>query len=224
MRKDTINTRNKIIATAERLYADRGIEAVSLNEITREAEQKNKSALSYHFGDKDGLLQAIIAKHVGSVLEERTTLVAQLQSANNLTLETLTQSIVYSLASKLDDDNGGRYYLSILAQLISANRYDLLWEEMDYMTGNEAVMDLYAEFTADTPEELRMPRLMQACHMLFHSLAYIAKVVDSKQGVTSLKDNQRIVHVFTENLVDSLVAIARVRPSEATQFSMAEAV
>jgi len=49
MRKDTLLTRQKIIATAERLFAERGIDAVSLHEITRESGQKNKSALSSHF-------------------------------------------------------------------------------------------------------------------------------------------------------------------------------
>ena len=53
-------TRLNFIQTALKLYAERGIDAVSLNEITVAAGQKNRNALQYHFGDRNGLLQAMV--------------------------------------------------------------------------------------------------------------------------------------------------------------------
>jgi AcrR family transcriptional regulator len=41
-----------LISAAERLYAERGVDAVSMREITREAGQKNSSAFQYHFPSK----------------------------------------------------------------------------------------------------------------------------------------------------------------------------
>ena len=52
-----------LIAAAERLFAARGIDGVSLREINREAQQRNTTSLQYHFGDREGLLRAIMAKH-----------------------------------------------------------------------------------------------------------------------------------------------------------------
>ena len=45
-------TRQKIIDAAEALMAERGVEAVSINEIVKAAGQRNPSALNYHFGNK----------------------------------------------------------------------------------------------------------------------------------------------------------------------------
>jgi AcrR family transcriptional regulator len=53
----------ELMATAERLFAAEGIDAVSLRQITREAGQRNVMALQYHFGDREGLLVAVIDKH-----------------------------------------------------------------------------------------------------------------------------------------------------------------
>ncbi len=225
MRKDTIITRNKIISTAERLYAERGIDAVSLNEITREADQKNKSALSYHFGGKEGLLQAIIDKHAPGVLEAKDDLVAKLEAQpRQATLEDVSRIVVYSLASKLDDDDGGRYYLAILAQLAASNQLQPLFAGREYSAENDKVMQMIAGLTTDIPQELRASRLLQATSMLLHSLSYLARIIDKKPGVTSLKGHVRLNQVFIDNLVDSLVAIASVQPSQATQEALAQAV
>ena len=43
-RSDSLRTQAVLISTAERLFAERGLEAVSLSEINRDAGQRNKSA------------------------------------------------------------------------------------------------------------------------------------------------------------------------------------
>ena len=64
-------TRERFIGAAQQLYAERSIDSVSLNEITVAAGQKNRNALQYHFGNRDGLLQAIIDKHADRVFALR---------------------------------------------------------------------------------------------------------------------------------------------------------
>ena len=49
-----MDTRERLLLTAEKLLGERGINGVSLREITREAGQRNASALHYHFGSRDG--------------------------------------------------------------------------------------------------------------------------------------------------------------------------
>ncbi|MDG2325387.1 MAG: TetR family transcriptional regulator, partial [Halioglobus sp.] len=60
---NSAKTRDKLIDAAVSLYGNSSMDAVSLREIAVEAGQKNPNALQYHFGDRDGLLQAIIDKH-----------------------------------------------------------------------------------------------------------------------------------------------------------------
>ena len=48
VRKDTLATRKRIIDTAERLFAERGVESTSLLGVAKASGQKNRSALQYH--------------------------------------------------------------------------------------------------------------------------------------------------------------------------------
>ncbi len=52
-----------VVDSARDLFADRGIEGASLREIARVAGQANTSALQYHFGDRESLLDAVLKKH-----------------------------------------------------------------------------------------------------------------------------------------------------------------
>lgn len=63
-----------MISAAEELFAEWGIDGVSLREITAAAGARNASALNYHFGGRTGLLQALLAKHKPAVESRRHTL------------------------------------------------------------------------------------------------------------------------------------------------------
>ena len=66
-------TRQRILDTAERLWGERGVDAVSLREIRIAAGQRNSSALQFHFGGRDGLLRAVAERHLPrmAALQER---------------------------------------------------------------------------------------------------------------------------------------------------------
>jgi len=217
MRKDTLLTRQKIIATAERLFAEQGVDAASMNEITRKAGQRNKSALSYHFGSKESLLLAIIEKHESSILAQRNAYLDDLENRRAISIDSVVRAFVYPLAAKLDDADGGKYYLSILAQLASCPGMQLYRLRPDYIKRDERVMHLFRALTPDMPDELRLPRVMQISSLLFHSLSYLASIIDKR------KDSRRLCQVFTDNLVDSIVAIVVAEPSKSTRLALAEA-
>ena len=67
--------RNLLLDTAEELLLENGPDAVSLRAIGREAGQKNQSALQYHFGGRESLMQAILDRRLMQVEEKRQTLV-----------------------------------------------------------------------------------------------------------------------------------------------------
>jgi len=54
-------TKERILDTAERLFADHGFTATSLRDITNEAEV-NLAAVNYHFGSKEALLLAVLER------------------------------------------------------------------------------------------------------------------------------------------------------------------
>lgn len=52
-------TRIKLILTAERLFALHGMDKVKIQDVNDAAEQRNKSAIYYHFGSKEDFVYAI---------------------------------------------------------------------------------------------------------------------------------------------------------------------
>lgn len=59
----TVQARAKLIDAAELIIATRGIEALTLSEVQQFAEQRNKSAIVYHFGSREGLIEAVVRRH-----------------------------------------------------------------------------------------------------------------------------------------------------------------
>jgi AcrR family transcriptional regulator len=68
-------TKALILDTAETLFAQRGIQAVSLREIALAASQRNNSAVRYHFGDKEGLIDALLTDRLAKIESKRKLLV-----------------------------------------------------------------------------------------------------------------------------------------------------
>jgi len=114
LRSDSIQTQAKLISVAEALFAERGIDGVSLSEINRAAEQGNNSALHYHFGSKEGLFEAIWEKHVSRMNEAVGVALAVLP--DEPTIADLADAMVKPVAERFEDSDGGVHYLQIMCQ------------------------------------------------------------------------------------------------------------
>lgn len=66
-----LSTRARLIRAAEKLFAEHGVGPTSTRAILREAEQRNESALQYHFGGREGLVEALYVERGSQVNEER---------------------------------------------------------------------------------------------------------------------------------------------------------
>lgn len=65
-----IDTKTRILDTAERLFGAHGFEATSLRTITAEA-QVNLAAVNYHFRSKDALIEAVLMRRLSSINRKR---------------------------------------------------------------------------------------------------------------------------------------------------------
>ncbi|GAA3241646.1 helix-turn-helix domain-containing protein [Actinocorallia longicatena] len=113
--------RERLITAAERLFAERGLEAVSLREINAAAGTRNASALQYHFGDRAGLVRAVLARHDTEVEARRHALLDQYEADGRPDLHTLVAALVRPLAAELDAE-GGVGYLQVLADVLNRPR------------------------------------------------------------------------------------------------------
>ncbi|MBP2476693.1 AcrR family transcriptional regulator [Crossiella equi] len=87
MRKDTDGagraTQEAILRTAERLFAEHGITAVSSRRIAEEAGAANNSAVGYHFGTKNDLVLAMIQRWTEAIEGIRAEMVAAVADSDN---------------------------------------------------------------------------------------------------------------------------------------------
>ena len=74
-----METKEKILDAAERLFAAHGFAGTSLRAVTKEAGV-NLAAVHYHFGTKDDLLRAVLSRIVVPVNRERIEMLEQAEA------------------------------------------------------------------------------------------------------------------------------------------------
>lgn len=122
MERSAESTRARLVAAAEQLFADNGIDAVSLREINRAAGAKNAIAVQYHFQDRAGIVRAVLDKHRPDIEARRHAMLDQVEADGAADLRALAAALVRPAAAKLADPNGGPYHLQIWAELVNRPR------------------------------------------------------------------------------------------------------
>lgn len=74
-----MSAKDKILATAERLFADQGYGATSLRHIIAEAGV-NLAAIHYHFGSKENLLDELIRRQAEPINKGRLAMLDRLEA------------------------------------------------------------------------------------------------------------------------------------------------
>lgn len=83
-RTRTEATRAQLLDTAEKLFAEHGIAAVSNRQVAEAAGQANNSAVAYHFGSKTDLILAVAHVHTEAMEVRRSELVAAAHGSTDL--------------------------------------------------------------------------------------------------------------------------------------------
>jgi AcrR family transcriptional regulator len=203
-------TRARLIRTAEQLFAERGVDAVSLNEISRAAGQRHSNVCQYHFGDRDGLIQAVIDKHVPGIVAAREALFAQAAADAQHGLESMVHAFVRPVAAKLRDPDGGVAFIRFSAQMIAANVL-LLDGQGPYRFTVPGVEDLNRRLTEavrgqNLSEAARRDRLTVASIMLFQGLAVYSTVREAQGGSRIGPDLDRFVADLERMILGALTA------------------
>jgi TetR/AcrR family transcriptional regulator, regulator of cefoperazone and chloramphenicol sensitivity len=166
------NTRDRLMAAGERLFASKGVDRVRLREINELAGQRNSSALHYHFGSRDGLVLAILRRHEDDVDAE----VAQVldrwdRDGYQPGVREIAAAVVRPLAAKLGSPNG-RDFLQIVPYVVPGLSETLRRGRAEPLTPQtRRVLALFEARIAELPAELRRERLVVYMLMLTAVLA-----------------------------------------------------
>lgn len=75
-----MSAREVLLDAAERLVAERGLD-VGLRDVAVAAGQRNNSAVQYHFGGRDGLIEAVVRRRQVAMEARRLELLAEHEAA-----------------------------------------------------------------------------------------------------------------------------------------------
>jgi AcrR family transcriptional regulator len=125
-------TKEKIINAAEVLFGQHSYDTVSLRDITNFAKVTLALA-SYHFGTKEKLYAAVIARRAHTLNSVRRARLAGIEKAGHPTVEGLLDAFMRPLFDQMQsDDDGWQAYVLVISKLgQSDTRLDLLSENFD---------------------------------------------------------------------------------------------
>ena len=202
------STRDRLLRAAEQLMADRGVDNITFAEITQAAGQRNNSAVPYYFGDRLGLIRAVLERHTTPIAERRSRLLDALGPTSNL--RDAIVALVEPIVEQVQTCPGGDDYVRIVAHL--ASHPDL--DPAELGAGSTPVTRrLNAALVASCPAlpprlfALRMDLLLV---LLFHGLA------DDARTLADPAVKARTTRLFIENLIDTIEAVLVAPPSPST--------
>ena len=114
-----IDTRERILDAAERLFMAHGYEGTSMRQITGEAAV-NLAAANYHFGSKESLMQEVFRRRLDWLNEERLRVLDEMERAaagKPLKPSQIVDGFFGTLLRLADDDQrGGIVFLRLLGR------------------------------------------------------------------------------------------------------------
>ena len=151
-------TRERLMRSAERLFAERGIDAVSIRDITNDADA-NSASIHYHFGSKADLVAAILEWRAAEVGARRAAWLDRIEAADAPSLrDVLAAFVVPTAEMAADTEQGGQFHIGFLAAVLANPALmPLVIEAFEpYTERFEAALALVTPHLAPDVRELRL--------------------------------------------------------------------
>ena len=161
------DTRRRLIATAERLIAENGLQAVSVRDITGAADA-NSAAIHYHFGSKDGLVRAVLADRAEALQARRRAHLAALGEVP--TVAELARALVLPTIelTGAEAGDGDATYVGFLAALLEDRSMIDAIDEHFGPQYDQYVVALRAA-RPELPEAVAVNRVAFATHLVLNA-------------------------------------------------------
>jgi AcrR family transcriptional regulator len=110
------DTRERILAAAQKLFAERGFDSTSVRDITTEAEC-NVASVNYHFGGKDNLYLETFRSMLTALRDQRIEVLDELMAREpEPSLEEYLESFANGFLDPLVDESRGRLFLDLVSR------------------------------------------------------------------------------------------------------------
>ncbi len=165
-------TRERVLLAAQKLFAERGFESVSLRNITTEA-LANVAAVNYHFGSKDGLIDEVIGHHMIPVMKERMRLLDEAENKYRIGLvpvEVILDAFMRPFLTVIQDGGEGRDLFCRFMGRCMSERGDRMPDEV--MRSAQRVMKRITVMLSDVLPDVESEVLVWRLHFCFGAMAH----------------------------------------------------
>lgn len=198
---DANATRERLLDAATRLLAEHGVDNVSINEIVRAAGQRNASAVQYHFGNRNEVLRAVLARHVPVLAVRRLELLERARQAPADDVRSVAEALVRPVTEFAGLGWRERAYLQIGFEMTGAlERYTEEIRELMDQTVGPATWDLLRQRSPAIPDDLWVERQTICINFVGRAAADRARRLE--RGETPALSDGR----FVDNLVEMVLA------------------
>lgn len=195
--------RDRLLGVAERLFAEKGIDAVSLNSIARFAKQLNGSVMQYHFGSKTGLIQAILERRMEVLNNRRNELVAHIDTSDRVgALRQVAQAMVLPFAEHLCVERGSTYLRFVAQVTFNTDRSVFEMVRGKHDSAVRRIAEIVQEILSGMNAEVVRHRLAVVTNLVLFSIGEREKLrmAGKRTGVARLSTAE-----FIDDLVQMIV-------------------
>jgi AcrR family transcriptional regulator len=198
-----VETRQRLIDAATRAFAEDGVHSASLVDITRRAGQRNRGAVHYHFGGRDGLLVSVLEEHAAFLARREGELLALARQRPVSDVASVIEAVVRPAVELAETGERGRAYLAIVGQLVEADQDALSPEVAAALqhTGGYEVYAVLAERLPAMDDALRNERFALVTAFILGTVARRARA-SGGPGRAQLSSDR-----FVANLVQMAAAM-----------------
>jgi AcrR family transcriptional regulator len=166
-----VSTEQRLVRAAERLFAEHGIGAVSLRTVMHTAGT-NVAAIHYHFGSKEGLLDAVLRSRLDQVSGERNAVLAEL-SGTAVTAHGLARAFVQPVVAVLD--SGGEHWIRLVGQLLATGDAGLDAISGSFLQRNAMFVELLERLSPGVARQTLNFRLTLAMNVTLNVLGDVER-------------------------------------------------
>jgi len=188
------NTKEKILDSAEYLFANKGLKETSVRDITSHANV-HLAAVNYHFKTKDGLLEAIMEQRLIPLNRQRLRLLDKFEKRfgiGSVPLEYALYSLIYPEIRMCFE---APHFLKIVGQIVShpdEETYNI------FISNFQDVFTRFKEVLIVSLPHMSDEDLMWKMHFLIGSMIHTCtnhrELTLLSKGICELKDQVEIVN------------------------------
>lgn len=207
------DTKARLMDAGEQLFSRHGLDAVTIRQINRTAGQRNTSSLLYHFGSKEGLVEAIFIDRFAGINARRHAMLDAIpQPPREKDIPALARAAVLPFFEHMQQDAGGTDFIRFFSLLYSDPKIrisDEVWRE--HTSSARRLARMAMEHMPQMPREAAIQRVGLVASTVFHWLANWHQMV---RGETRLSAEDYAAlkappESFAANIIDLIIAVVK---------------